>query len=180
MLVSSSTFICATNSQMGNPNSTSLMVIHIDPLHKGYYIFGIAMTTCLIILYRNIITKFGWKNIDGHIARDQNWGHAHQKKMQKTRRSVFDFESSDKDPKVKASDQLVLSALQDITKTLNKLVDRVEGTEKDLKYVKRKLRDSPSSSSDSSVSKRSHLNAPRIVCVSIYTPVTMYNVLLYV
>jgi len=88
-------------------------------------------------------------------------------KTQKNKCTIFDFESSHKEQKVKASGQLVLSALQDITKTLNKLVDRVEGTEKDLKYVKEKLHGSPSSSSDSSVSKRSHFSVPRNVRVSM-------------
>ena len=62
---------------------------------------------------------------------------------------------------------VLLATLQDVTKTLNKLVDCVEGTEKDLKYVKRKLLSSSSSSSDSSVSKRSKIDVPRFIHVSI-------------
>ena len=88
--------------------------------------------------------------------------------------TVFDFDStsdnstSDKGKKNKDnSNQLLMATLQDVTKTLNKLVDHVEGTEKDLKYVKRKLLNSSSSSSDNPASKRSKIDVPRFIRVSI-------------
>ena len=48
--------------------------------------------------------------------------------------SIFDFETSDD-----SQQNPILSALKDLSSTLNNLVNRVENTEKDIKIVKKRL-----------------------------------------
>ena len=73
--------------------------------------------------------------------------------------SIFDFDTSDD-----SQHNPILSALKDISSTLNNLVNRVENTEKDIKIVKKRLgSSSPSSSSDSS---KTQMVIPNVIRVS--------------
>ena len=83
--------------------------------------------------------------------------------------NIFDFETSDD-----SQQNPTLSALKDMSSTLNNLVNRVENTEKDIKIVKKRLgSSSPSSSSHSSKTQMVIPNVIRVVAL-VYNCICTY------